>query len=211
MSDRLCIATNGTVKVTLSADDIMTCCTSCSLGFGSGCDGGSIYDAFKYFVSDGVVTGGDYGSMYGCRPYEIEPDISQLSNNSYKTSILSSTPPCRQACQLGIDAFKLPASQSAIQREIMKNGPVVAIFNAYQDFSYYAGGIYKYTGGGFVGNQAVKVIGWGKEGDTPYWLMVNSWGNTWGEKGLFRMIRGVNECNVEQWMSTGHVGDGKKA
>ncbi|KAK6039861.1 papain family cysteine protease [Cooperia oncophora] len=101
MSDRLCIATNGTVKVTLSADDIMTCCTICSLGFGSGCDGGSIYDAFKYFVSEGVVTGGDYGSMYGCRPYEIEPDISQLNKNSYKTSILSSTPPCRQACQLG--------------------------------------------------------------------------------------------------------------
>jgi hypothetical protein len=44
------------------------------------------------------------------------------------------------------------------------------------------------------------LIGWGVETDgTPYWIMQNSWGNTWGDGGFFKMKRGVNECQLESF------------
>lgn len=32
MSDRICIASNGTIQVVLSADDLLSCCRSCGNG-----------------------------------------------------------------------------------------------------------------------------------------------------------------------------------
>jgi len=47
------------------------------------------------------------------------------------------------------------------------------------------------------------MIGWGVEKDTPYWLMVNSWGEEWGANGLFKIRRGTNECKIESSCTAG--------
>jgi len=31
---------------------------------------------------------------------------------------------------------------------------------------------------------AVKIIGWGVEKGTPYWLVANSWNTDWGDNGM---------------------------
>lgn len=49
----------------------------------------------------------------------------------------------------------------------------------------------------YLGGHAVKLIGWGEEYGVPYWLMVNSWNEAWGDKGLFKIRRGTNECGVD--------------
>ncbi|KHJ94682.1 papain family cysteine protease [Oesophagostomum dentatum] len=82
-------------------------------------------------------------------------------------------------------------------REIMTNGPVVASFIVYQDFYHYEGGVYVHTAGGLGGIQAVRIIGWGTEKGTPYWLIANSWNTDWGENGYFRMLRGKDHCFIE--------------
>merc|ERR1711862_119719 len=33
----------------------------------------------------------------------------------------------------------------------------------------------------------VKIVGWGKELETFYWVVQNSWGSSWGENGFFRI------------------------
>lgn len=44
-------------------------------------------------------------------------------------------------------------------------------------------GVYHHVSGAALGGHAVKLLGWGKEGDTPYWLLANSWNTDWGDGG----------------------------
>lgn len=52
----------------------------------------------------------------------------------------------------------------------------------YADFEDYDTGIYTHVTGGPVGGHAVKIVGWGKSGDTEYWKIANSWNPYWGAR-----------------------------
>lgn len=80
--------------------------------------------------------------------------------------------------------------------EILAHGPVSAAFTVFDDFLTYRTGVYKHITGNVLGGHAVKIIGWGNEDGIPYWLIVNSWNEDWGDKGTFKMLRGYNECGI---------------
>ncbi|CAJ0925232.1 unnamed protein product, partial [Mesorhabditis belari] len=75
------------------------------------------------------------------------------------------------------EAYYVPGDVTTIQREILAHGPVEAAFRLFQDFYHVGKRIY--------------------HGQVPYWLAVNSWGAGWGDQGLFRILRGNNECGFE--------------
>ena len=75
----------------------------------------------------------------------------------------------------------------------------------YEDFMTYSNGVYQYTTGELLGGHAVKMLGWGVDNNVPYWTCMNSWSEEWGEKGLFRIRRGVNECGIEDSCVAGEV------
>jgi cathepsin B len=64
MTDRTCIASNGSVKFEYSAEDLLTCCSYCVPSSKSNtCQrGGIVYYAVKYWIEEGVVSGGHVGS-----------------------------------------------------------------------------------------------------------------------------------------------------
>ena len=74
----------------------------------------------------------------------------------------------------------------------MTNGPIEVQFSVHTDFLVYKSGVYEHTSGKKTGNHAVKVIGWGVENKVPYWLVANSWNEDWGDKGFFKIRRGVD-------------------
>jgi cathepsin B len=97
----------------------------------------------------------------------------------------------------------VPSNEEAIKTEIFNHGPVEAAFTVYEDFVTYKSGVYSHVTGSELGGHAIRILGWGVENDTPYWIVVNSWNEDWGDKGTFKIKRGVDECGIEDSVVAG--------
>lgn len=64
-------------------------------------------------------------------------------------------------------------------------------------------GVYQHESGGELGGHAIRILGWGEDNGTPYWLVANSWNNDWGDKGYFKILRGEDECGIESSIAAG--------
>ena len=167
------------------------------------CFGGWPSAAFDFWVENGIPSGGEYGDNTTCIPYFEPPGESK------------EIPPCETECQEG---YPIPLEEDKsyggdiysvygeddIMKEIYENGSVAAAFDVYEDFEDYKGGIYQHVTGDYLGGHTVKIIGWGvDEQNVKYWIIANSWGKNWGEQGFFRMLRGEDECGIEDEVVTG--------
>jgi len=115
-------------------------------------------------------------------------------------------PACASQCADGSDikadrhrcvAGSIRQSQGpdAIKSEIVAHGPVEGAFTVYTDFFSYSSGVYTPTTSDVAGGHAIKILGYGVENGTPYWLCANSWGPSWGMAGFFKIAQG--QCGIE--------------
>jgi cathepsin B len=196
ISDRFCIASSASFNQILSFMDMVAC------GPDDGCEGGDPDDAFDYAQQSGLVTG-------TCYPYNIPTCTPQQQ----PCLNFVNTPNCVQTCNDSevwsqslhylSNAYDVNNDQNSIMSEIYSNGPVEACFTVYEDFLSYKSGVYQYQSGDALGGHCIKIIGWGVENGTPYWLCNNSWTTYWGWNGQFKILRGQDECGIEDQVVAG--------
>lgn len=205
MTDRMCIKSQGALKMDLSAGDPVSCCWWC----GQGCNGGFPPMVWQYWERTGIVTGGFHEDGEGCLPYYWDRCEHHTTGKYPPCPESQQTPACKKQCKAGYpktwdqdlhkskSSYSVHADQEAIKKEIFENGPVEAAFTVYQDFLAYKSGVYRHVSGSQLGGHAISLYGWGVEDNTPYWLVKNSWNDDWGDHGFFKILRGKDECGIE--------------
>merc|ERR1719410_2353185 len=85
-----------------------------------------------------------------------------------------------------------------IKSEIYARGPVAAGVNA-NEILEYMGGIINMPYKSKEIDHIVSIVGWGTDENTntQYWIVRNSWGEYWGERGFFRIVLGSNQLGIE--------------
>uniref|UniRef100_A0A8D8XZ10 Cysteine proteinase CG12163 n=1 Tax=Cacopsylla melanoneura TaxID=428564 RepID=A0A8D8XZ10_9HEMI len=179
------IARNDLVE--LSVQQLVDCDKS-----NDGCHGGLMDTAFDYIIkSGGVESEADY-------PYlgYLSEDGCQVKEGNKKK-------------KYGMEKYtRIPqGGEEAMKKWLAQHGPLSVGINARGIF-FYTGGIIALSEVGCypkAQNHAVIVVGYGEEkkrfGKTiPYWIVRNTWGEDWGEKGYFRIKRGNNICGISEFV-----------
>ena len=183
MEARLRIATNNSLQVVLSPQDVVSCSE-----YSQGCAGG-----FPYLIA------GKYAEDFGAVEESCFPYLGRDNSCSEKSDCLR----FYSTDYYYIGGFYGACSEPQMRLEVIKNGPIAISFEVYSDFQSYKGGIYQHTGlkdkfnPWEITNHVVLVVGYGEEAGKKYWIVKNSWGGSWGEEGYFRILRGVDECGME--------------
>ena len=142
----------------------------CSKNFGnSGCNGGWEGSAFDYLKNNSFCTEAEY-------PYKPKDGKCQASTCEV-TNVKT----------LNHTDIK-PKSGDALRAAVDLQPVSVALHGGSKYFQLYKGGILQNKKWGNTLDHAVVVVGYGtdeKKGD--YWIVRNSWGTSWGEKGYIRI------------------------
>lgn len=148
------------------------------------CSGGNTLNAYKSIEKIGGLESEDE------YPYHAHKEACKFNSSLKRVSIMN-----------GVQITK---DEEAIAKYLVANGPVSIGINAI-NMQYYHGGIsHPLTSACSPTsiNHAVLAVGFGVEKDMPYWIIKNSWGTTWGEKGYYRVFRGDNTCGVASYATS---------
>ena len=161
-------AIKSNVLISLSEEQLV----DCSRLYGNnGCNGGLMDSAFKYTMVNGMCSENDY-------PYTS-------SSGKTKYNCLKCNPVVKvHGC------YDVQSNDQLALKEAVSIGPVsVAIDADTRYFQSYSSGIMDLSDCNLNLDHGVLIVGYGIENDTKYWLLKNSWGDSWGEQGYFRILR----------------------
>jgi len=193
MSDRIKIGMNASsIDVQIAPQVLLDCAREYGAG---GCDGGSAVAAHEFINKYGITD-------ETCAPY-------MAVDYEFNSELDCTLTMCRSCDRFGVCSYVNGTKHYVgdygnvlavedMMAEIYKRGPIVCGMYAHSpSFEDYTGGIitdnttYPYT------THDVSVVGWGVEKGVNYWIVRNSFGTTWGEKGWFRIERGTNCLLIE--------------
>ncbi|XP_075136638.1 cathepsin W-like [Leptodactylus fuscus] len=105
------------------------------------------------------------------------------------------------------DFQMLPKNETAMTSYVGTNGTLTVIINN-NILQHYKKGIIhilrKSCDPDYV-NHAVLIVGYVQEKKIPYWILKNSYGTDWGEKGYFKIFHGRNICGITKYPLTAIV------
>lgn len=153
-----------------------------------GCQGGLPSNAYKDMIQNkiGLELESDY-------PYVAKDGTCKASQAKENVFISSWT--------------AVSTDEDQIAAALMKYGPLAIGINA-GPMQFYSGGVAKPSK--ILCNpqkldHGVAIVGFGVDSGTKYWIIRNSWGTTWGEKGYYRIIRGTGACGLNTMVTTAQM------
>ena len=169
LGDTRCIHKKLTKYVQLSQQDLVSCDTR-----DYGCDGGNYPPAFYYLTKTGIVTD-------SCFPYTsgVNGVVPKCPTKCVSTTETWVKYKCNSRY------YNYGNNISGMKTWLTTNGPMSVRISVYKDFLSYKSGIYTKISKTYLGEHAVKLVGYGVSGSTSYWICQNSWGTSWGMKGFF--------------------------
>eukprot|EP00095_Tigriopus_kingsejongensis_P003439 snap_masked-scaffold110_size354795-processed-gene-2.19 protein:Tk03439 transcript:snap_masked-scaffold110_size354795-processed-gene-2.19-mRNA-1 annotation:"PREDICTED: zingipain-2-like" len=113
-------------------------------------------------------------------------------------------------------AYKITdGNEDRLKTLVAKHGGVVVMLATGADMSKLSSRFMNYAGGvidlclenhRYAGGHAVTVVGYGTSPKgIKFWKVKNSWGDTWGENGYFKIKRGVNCNGIEKYAAAADV------
>jgi C1A family cysteine protease len=167
----------------LSEQELVSCDT-----IDQGCNGGLMDDAFDWLVQSrgGVI----------------------VTENSYPYVSGDGNVP---ACSLSgkVDGAKISGHQDVAHDEttmataLGHQGPIAIAVDA-TSWQTYNGGIMTNCESSQI-DHGVLLVGFESSGSTPYWIVKNSWGSSWGEQGYIRVSFGTNQCLINSYPTSSIV------
>jgi Papain family cysteine protease len=136
--------------------------------------------------------------------YLKQSGVPDESCFEYQSGASGENFPCEDTCENWQErAFKVKSwnwiyhfgDLDKIKSAILE-GPLYSYISVYSDFFAYTGGVYEVTVGGTPGGHGISILGW--DDDEGCWIGKNSWGESWGENGFFRIAYG--EADIETYM-----------
>ncbi|XP_050263090.1 cysteine protease RD19A-like [Quercus robur] len=179
--------------VSLSEQQLVDCDHECDPeeagACDSGCNGGLMNSAFEYTLkAGGLMKEKDYpytGTDRGTCKFDKSKIAAAVSNFSV----------------VSLDEDQIAAN-------LVKNGPLAVAINAVFMQTYVGGVSCPYICSKRL-DHGVLLVGYGSSGyapvrmkEKPYWIIKNSWGESWGESGFYKICRGRNICGVDSMVST---------
>ncbi|CAL4931687.1 unnamed protein product [Urochloa decumbens] len=151
--------------VSLSEQELIDCDP-----YDGGCNLGYFVNGYRWVIENGgLTTEANY-------PYQARRNYCSRSKAAQRAARIS-------------DYVQVPAGEAQLQQAVAQQ-PIAAAIEMGGSLQFYNGGVFSGQCGTRM-NHAITVVGYGADANTglKYWLVKNSWGTSWGERGYFRIRR----------------------
>jgi cathepsin L len=155
--------------IDLSEEQLVECATGMSYG-SHGCNGGIMEGAFKYVIEHGQCSLSSYPYTSG-------------------TGESGSCKSCSSVAHMSSCSDVKPNDQISLKAALAKQPVAVAISADTRVFQSYTSGVITSSSCYTSLDHGVLAVGYGTENGIEYYLVKNSWGESWGENGYVKIGR----------------------